>query len=191
LPSDLDFIRYVEVTAKKWPMISQKLLNILRDNPPNRAIISNINRTVFDIERLKKDINSMVYQKENLQRIRYKNFEINQILLKNNRLLGIIKNTKFLKEGTYFNLYVTEDSIEEKKAVIRIESVNEDKRIAQIEIIDIQDGLDYWATIAKDCSEKGHRVLGEHRLEVIIPDEFKRLNIDDLKEIQSILDKCG
>ena len=191
LPSDLDFIRYVDITAKKWPMISQKILDVLRDNAPNRAIISNINRTVFDIERLKKDINSIVFQKENLRRIKYKSFQINHILLKNNRLLGIIKNAKFLKESTCFNLYATEDSIEEKKAVVRIESVNEEKRIAQIEIIDIRDCVDYWAAIAKDCSENGHHVLGEHRLEIIIQDEFRRLDIDELKKIQLILGKCG
>lgn len=190
LPSDLDFIRYVDITAKKWPMISQKFLDVLRDNAPNRAIISNINQTTFDIERLKRDLDSLVFQKENNQRIKYEEFKIHFILLRNNRLLGIIKNAKFLKDGTYFNLYVTEDYIEEKKAVIRIESINEEKGIAQIEIIVIKDCVDYWAAIAKDCSENGHYILGEHRLEIIVQDEFKKLNIDDLKKFRQILDKC-
>jgi hypothetical protein len=186
----LDFIRYVDITAEKWSMVSQRLLDTLRNIAPNRAIISNIDWQAFDIGRLKKNINSIIHQNDDLQKLKYKNIKINQILVKNNRLLGIIKNVNGLIDGTYFNLYVTEDYIEEKKAVIRIESVNEEQRIAQIEI-DVRDCLDYWATIAKDFSDKGYHVLGEHRLELIVPDELKLLNIDDLKKLKSILDICG
>jgi hypothetical protein len=189
LPSDLDFIRYVDIKAEKWSMVAQKLLDMLRNNAPSRAIISNADEAVVDIERIKKDINSIIHQKENLQQIEYKNYKINQILLRNNRLIGIIKNTNALREGTYFNLYVTENYIEEKKALVRIESINEEKRIAQIKI-DVTDCRDYWAAIAKDCCEKDYHVLGEHRLEVFISKEFKELNIDELKIFSSLLDKC-
>jgi hypothetical protein len=189
-PSDLDFIRYVDITAKNWSMISQRLLDTLRDKSPDRAIVDNLKRNVFNRDRLKKDIESVIHQKEELEEAKYKNIKINFILLNNNKLVGIIKNIKGLIIGTHFNIYVSENFIEEKKGVIRIDSVNEEKGTAQTEIY-VEDYLDFWAAIAKDCCEKGQHMLGDHRLEVIIPAELERLSIEELKSFRSILDKYG
>jgi hypothetical protein len=190
IPSDLDFIRYIDITAENWPMVSQKLLDRLRDNEPIRAIISNVGRNSFDLTQIKKDISSVIYQKENLLYIKYQKIRINQILLKDTRLIGIIKNGDRILDGTYFKLYITENDIEEEKGEIRVESVNVEKGIAQIAIY-TSDSIDYWAGIAKTCCENGYHVLGDHRLEVIIPVGLENLNLEDLKALLSIYKKCG
>jgi hypothetical protein len=192
LPSDLDFIRYFDITAQNWSMISQRLLDQLRESPPHRAILSNICQEVIDIASMKAAIKSTIYLKENFYKFKFEGFKINQIIFKNNRFyILIVKNTKHLINGLCFNLYITLDQIETKRGVIRIESVNREKGMAQAEFVDINDHEDYWASIAKNCSQKAQHTLGDHRLEAIIPEEFNKLDLLQMKELQSILDMCG
>jgi hypothetical protein len=190
IPSDIDFVRYVDIEAKNWSMVSQRILDRLKDGAPNRSIVNANNWNELNTAQFKKELKSVIHQKENLLHMKYKKFKINQILYKNSRLLCIIKNASNLIESTYFYLYVTENDIEEKKGLIRINSINSEKGIAQAEII-VGDFLDYWVNIAKICSEKGNFILGEHRLEVTIPQQLEKLNIDELKSLESLLDKCG
>ncbi len=192
LPSDLDFIRYVDITAKNWSMVSQKLLDLLRECAPHRAILSNIGQEGLDIiASTRTFVESAIYLKENFQKIKFQNFKINQILFRNNRFyLLISKNTKYLVNGLCFNLYITLDQIEEKKGVIRIESVNRERGTAQAEFVDINDYQEYWAAAAKICSQNGQHNLEEHRLEAIFPEVSNKLDLSQLKMLQSLLDKC-
>ena len=187
IPSDIDFVRYIDIKAENWSMVSQKILDRLKECAPNRAIVNVNNINELDTTQIKKDLKSVIHQKETLLHMKYRNFKINQILYKNNNLFCIVTNAKDLIEGTYFDLYITEDGIEEKRGLIRINSVNEDKGIAQAEI---RGGdWDFWAGIAKICCEKDNFILKEHRLQVIIPPQLERLNIDELKSLVSLLDK--
>jgi len=190
VPSDIDFVRYIDIRAKNWPMVSQKILDRLKECAPNRAILKANNWNEFDIDQFKKELESVIHQKESYIRTKYMKLKINQILYKNSRLIFIIVNARDLMEGSYFSLYISENNIEEKKGLIRIDSINREKGVAQAEI-DVGIYRDYWTDIAKICSEKGNFVLGEHRLEVIIPHELEKLDIDEQKSLVSLLNKIG
>lgn len=189
IPSDLDFVRYIDIKAKNWSMVSQRLLDQLRDRAPNRAILTgNNNLNEFNTTKIKKEIASVIHLKESFLHMNYKNFKINQIRFRNNNLVFIIKDANNLKEGTYFDLYVPDNGIEEKKAIIRINLINEEKGIAQAEIYS-GDYLDYWVNIAESCCKNGNFILGEHRLKVIIPKQLEGLDIHELKLLLSLLGK--
>ncbi|MCJ7444854.1 MAG: hypothetical protein MUO26_10045 [Methanotrichaceae archaeon] len=189
IPSDINFIRYIDITVKSWSMVSQKLLDLLRNMAPHRALLKSATWD-YNLGQLKREIASCIVQKEALLKAKDLNYKINQVLYLDYKLIGIIKNALYLIEGTYFDIYILEGGVEIKRGVIRIELINREKKVAQVEF-DYGSNIDYWIEIAKICSEKGKYILNEHRLELIIPKHLEQYNLHELKQFLSLLDKAG
>lgn len=104
IPSDIQFIRYVDITPpistiefNNWDGASQKILDQLRATIPGIYInkSSILNKQSIP-EEIVMYLEYLLILKEKLPNIMEKNIEINQIIYKNGELIGIIKDCRTL-----------------------------------------------------------------------------------------------
>jgi hypothetical protein len=178
IPSDIKFVRYIDISFGKWSVASQKLLNRLRELVPFRPI-----RESLDLDKIKP----LLHLKERLSSLRNINFRINQIVYCGGMLVGIIKDAEDLIEGIYFNFYVSDQGIEQLVGQLQVYHVRPDG-LAQVEFYKVKGGGDYLNDVAQHCFENDSFVPDEHRLELIVPKEVKKIKLKDIKDIKDIID---
>jgi len=185
IPSDIEFVRYIDISFRGWSGASQKLLNRLRKSVPFRPIKESLD---LDNRKLKKDIKKYLkplqHLKERLPALRNRDFRINQIVYSGGRLVGVIKDAEDLTEGICFNFYVLDQEIEQLAGQLKVYYV-QPSGLAQAEFCRIGGGVDYLDDVAQHCFEHGRFVPDEHRLELVVPEEVEKIK---LKEIQNIID---
>ena len=188
IPSDIAFVRYIDsslIEFRGWSAASQKLLNRLRESVPFRPIKDSLD---LDNRKLKKNIkeyfNLFRHLKERLPSLRNRDFRINQIVDYGGRLVVIIKNAEDLIEGIRFNFYVSSQEIEQLAGQLTVYNV-QPSGLAQAEFCRMERGVDYLDDVAHHCRENDRFVPGEHRLELVVPEEVEKIQ---LKEIQNIID---
>ena len=189
IPSDIEFVRYIDISFEGWSVASQKVLNRLRERVlPFRTI-----KKSFDLDniKLKKDFKKyfepLLHLKERLPSLRNKNFRINQIVYSGGRLVGIIKDAEDLIEGICFNFYVLEQEIEQLVGQFQVYHVRPDG-LAQVDFYKVEGGGDYLDEVAQHCFENAISVPGEHRLELVVPEEIKKIKLKEIKEIIDLID---
>ena len=185
IPSDIEFVRYIDISFRGWSGASQKLLNRLRESVPFRPIKESLD---LDNRKLKKYIKKyfkpLRHLKERLPALRNRDFRINQIVYSGGRLVGVIKDAEDLTEGICFNFYVLDQEIEQLAGQLKVYYV-QPSGLAQAEFCRIGGGVDYLDDVAQHCFEHGRFVPDEHRLELVVPEEVEKIK---LKEIQNIID---
>jgi len=188
IPSDIAFVRRIDISLiefEGWSFASQELLNRLREHVPVRPIKELLD---LDNRKLKKDIKKyfkpLLHLKERLPSLQDRDFRINQIVYRGGRLVGIIKGAEDLIEGICFNFYVSDQEIEQLAGQLKVYHVRPNG-LAQAEFYRIERGEEYWDDVAHHCRENDRFVPGEHRLELVVPEEVKKIQ---LKEIQNIID---
>lgn len=188
IPSDIEFVRYIDISLiefRGWSGASQKLLNRLRESVPFRPIKESLD---LDNRKLKKDTKKyfklLHHLKERLPSLRNRDFRINQIVYRDGMLVCIIKDAKDLIKDIRFSFYVSDQAIEQLVGQLKVYHV-QPNGLAQAEYCRIEGGGDYWDNVAQHCFENDRFVPGEHRLELVVPEEVKKTK---LKEIQNIID---
>ncbi len=189
IPSDIAFVRYIDISFEGWSVASQKLLKRLRESVlPFRTI-----KKSFDLdnrklkEDFKKHYKSLLHLKERLPSLRNKDFSINQIVYRDGMLVGIIKDAKDLIEGICFKFYVLDQEIEQLAGQLKVYHV-QPKGLAQVEITSsIEGGGNYLNEVAQYCFRNDTFVPGEHRLELVVPEEIKKIKLKETKNIINML----
>ena|GEM_PF-2781223 len=190
IPSDLHFIRYIDISAKNWLSVSQKLLDRLRSSAPIWFMMQQLGwNERLSLNNLIKDIESAIYEKGTYRLLKGRTFKINQILYRNRKLIGIIRDGINLAESIYFKMYIVEDEIAAMKGTAKVFYVDPTNGLAQIEFYSEKENEDYWSNVAQVCLKIGKYVPGEHRLEMVIPEYLKQINIEEMKELLKILNK--
>jgi hypothetical protein len=188
LPSDIEFVRYIDISFQGWSGASQKLLNRLRESVPFRPIKESLD---LDYRKLKEDtkryLKPLLHLKERLSSLRNINFRINQIVYRGGMLVGIIKDAEDLIEGICFNFYVSDQGIEQLVGQLQVYLVRPDG-LAKVEFYKVKGGGGYLDEVAQHCFENDIFVPDEHRLELVVPEELEKLK---LKEIKDIIDKIS
>ena len=190
IPSDIAFVRYIDISLIKfggWSVASQKLLDRLRESVPFRPIKESLD---LDKIKLKKDIKKyykpLLHLKERLPSLRDRNFRINQIVYRGDRLVGIIKDAKDLRDGICFDFYVLEQEIEQLVGQLEVYHVQPDG-LAQVEFHRVEEGGDFLDNVTHHCFENDSFVPGEHRLELVVPEEIKKIKFKKTKNIINML----
>jgi len=191
IPSDIKFVRYIDISLiefKGWSVASQKLLNRLRESVlPFRPIKESLD---LDNRKLKKDIKKYfkpsLHLKERLPSLRNRNFRINQIVYHGGRLVGIIKDAEELIEGICFNFYVSDNEIEDLVGQLKVYDV-QPNGLAKVEFYKVKGGGGYLDEVAQHCFENDTFVPGEHRLELVVPEEVKKIKLKEIKDIIDML----
>ena len=194
LPSDIEFVRYIDITLinfKGWSSASQKLLDRLRERMPFIPIKESVDLDQMKFkQRIKKYYKTLLHLKKRLPFLQKRNFKINQIVYREGKLVGIIKEAKDLFEDIYFDFYVLENEIEQLVGQLRIYHV-QPSGLVQVEFNVVKGGGNYLDEVAKYCFKNDDFIPGEHRLELIIPEELKKITLKEIKElinnIQNIL----
>ena len=191
IPSDIAFVRYIDISLIKfggWSVASQKLLDRLRESVPFRPIKESLD---LDKIKLKKDIKKyykpLLHLKERLPSLRDRNFRINQIVYRGDRLVGIIKDAKDLRDGICFDFYVLEQEIEQLVGQLKVYHV-QPNGLAQVEFHRVEGGGDFLDNVTQHCFENDTSTLGEHRLELVDPEEVKKIKLKEIKEIIETID---
>ena len=188
IPSDIEFIRYIDISFQGWSGASQKLLNRLRESVPFRLIKESLD---FDNRKLKKDIKKyfepLLHLKERLPSLRNRNFKINKMVYSGGRLVGIIKDAEDLIEGICFDFYVLEQEIEQLVGQLKVYHV-QPNGLAQVEFHRVEGGGDFLDNVTQHCFENDTSALGEHRLELVDPEEVKKIKLKEIKEIIETID---
>ena len=55
--------------------------------------------------------------------------------------------------------------------------------LVQVEFYKVEGGGNYLEEVVSHCYEKGIFVPGEHRLELIIPEEIEKIKIEEIRNI--------
>jgi hypothetical protein len=190
IPSDIAFVRYIDISLIKfggWSVASQKLLNRLRESVPFRLIKESLdldNRKLK--ENFKKYYESLLHLKERLPSLRNRNFRINQIVYRGGRPVGIIRDAEDLIEGICFDFYVLEQEIEQLVGQLKVYHV-QPNGLAQVEFHRVEGGGDFLDNVTQHCFENDTSALGEHRLELVDPEEVKKIKLKEIKEIIDML----
>ncbi|MCK4636304.1 MAG: hypothetical protein KAT49_00325 [Methanomicrobia archaeon] len=190
IPSDIKFVRYIDISLIDfygWSGASQKLLDRLRESVPFRPIKESLD---LDDKRLKKKIRNhfklLLYLKERLPFLQRKNFIINQISYSNGRLVGMIKDAKELKENVCFNFYISDDEIEHLVGRLKVYHI-QPTGLAQVEFYSVGRDEDYLNNVAQECYKGRIFVPGKHRLELITPEEVKKINLKEIRNIMGMI----
>ena len=188
IPSDIAFVRYIDITLidfEGWSGASQKLLDRLRECVPFRLIKEALELDKIKLNKsIKRYYMLLLHLKERLSSLRSRNFRINQIVYRGGRPVGIINDAEDLREDICFNFYVTDQEIERLVGQLAVYHVQPDG-LAQVEFHKVKGGGDYLDRVAQHCFRKDTFVPGEHRLELVVPEEIKKIK---LKEIKNIID---
>ena len=186
IPSDIDFVRYIDISLidfQGWLGASQKLLDSLRERMPFRPIKESLDLDPQKLKQyIKKYYKPLIHLKERLQSLRKRNFKINQIVYRRGKLVGIIKEAKDLSEDIYFNFYVSENEIEQLVGQLRVYHV-QPTGLAQVEFYMVKGGGDYLDKVAQYCFKNYNFVPNEHRLELIITEEVKKISLKEIKDL--------
>jgi len=190
IPSDIKFVRYIDIPLIEfggWSVASQKLLTRLREHVPFRPIKESLDLDEIKLKKsIKKYYKSLLHLKERLPSLRDRNFRINQIVFSGGRLVGIIKDAKDLTEGIRFNFYVSDQWIEQLVGQLKVYHV-QPNGLAQVEFLWVEGGGDYLDKVAQHCFENDTFVPGEHRLELVVPEEVKKKKLKEIKDIIDML----
>jgi hypothetical protein len=182
IPSDIAFVRYIDIPFHGWSVASQKLLDRLRESVPFRLIKESLDLDKTGLrESIKKYYKPLVYLKERLPSLRNRNFQINQIVYRGGRLVGIIKDADDLIEGICFNFYVSDQGIEQLVGQLEVYDLRQDG-LAQAEFYKVKGGGDYLDEVAQHCFRSDIFVPDEHRLELVVPEEVKKIKLKEIKE---------
>ena len=188
IPSDIKFVRYIDISFQGWSGASQKLLNRLRESVPFRLIKESLD---LDNRKLKKDIKKyfepLLHLKERSSSLRNRNFKINKMVYSGGRLVGIIKDAEDLIEGICFDFYVLEQEIEQLVGQLKVYHV-QPNGLAQVEFHRVEGGGDFLDNVTQHCFENDTSALGEHRLELVDPEEVKKIKLKEIKEIIETID---
>jgi hypothetical protein len=191
IPSDIEFIRYIDISFQGWSGASQKLLNRLRESVPFRLINESLDLDNRKLKADKKYYKSLLHLKERLPSLRDKNFRINRIVYRDGMLVGIIKDAKDLRDGICFKFYVLDQEIEQLAGQLKVYHV-QPKGLAQVEInSSIEGGGNYLNEVAQHCFRNKTFVPGEHRLELVVPEEIKKIKLKEIKKIIEIIDRLS
>lgn len=185
IPSDIEFIRYIDIPIELggWEGASQKLLDRLRSSMPLIVIKKSLSLDNIKIMKdAEKYYKSLLHLKENLQYLKNRSFTLNQIVNIDNCLIGIIRDAENLKEDFCFNLYVSENEIEQLVGKLRCYHV-QPIGLAQVDFYRVEGGGDYLDKIAQYCFENKAFAPGKHRLELIIPKEIEKIEIEKIRDI--------
>ena len=190
IPSDIKFIRYIDIPLiefRGWSVASQNLLNRLRESVPFRFIKESLD---LDNRKSKEDtkryLKPLLHLKERLPSLRNRNFRINQIVYSGGGIVGIIKDADDLIEGICFNFYVSDQGIEQLVGQLEVYHVRPDG-LAKVEFYKVKGGGGYLDEVAQHCFEKDTFVLGEHRLELVVPEKVKKIKLKETKDIIDML----
>ena len=188
IPSDIKFIRYIDIPLIEfggWSAASQKLLDRLRESVPFRPVKESLDLDKINLKKyIKNCYTPLLHLKERLPTLRNRNFRINQIVYSGGRLVGIIRDAEDLIEGICFNFYVSDQGIEQLVGQLEVYHVRPDG-LAQVEFHEVNRGGDYLNEVAQHCFEHDTFDPDEHRLELVVPEEVKKIT---LKEIKGIID---
>ncbi|HUV03384.1 MAG TPA: hypothetical protein VMW67_08145 [Desulfobacteria bacterium] len=189
IPSDIEFIRYIDISPiefRGWSVASQKLLNRLRDRQPFIPIKKSLD---LDIGIIKKELRMLLRFKERWPSLKRKSFKINQILLRGGKLIGIIENAKDLMEDMWFKIYVSENGLEDLVGRSKVYHVQPDG-LAQVEIFKVEEGVgEYLEKVYRHCRTEKYFTPERHRLELIEPSEIEKLTLEEVRNIKEHLDK--
>ena len=182
IPSDIEFVRYIDISFQGWSGASQKLLDRLRESEPFRPIIESLD---LDNRKLKNDVKKyfepLLHLKERLPSLLDRNFRINQIVYRSGRLIGIIRDAEDLIEGIRFKFYVSDQEIEQLVGQLQVYLVRPDG-LAQVEFYKVKGGGDYLDEVVQHCFGNDIFVPDEHRLELVVPEEVKKIKLKEIKE---------
>ena len=186
IPSDIKFVRYIDISLIKiggWSVASQKLLNRLRELVPFRPIRESLDLDSRKLKEIfKKYYKSLLHSKERLPSLRNRNFRISQIVYRGGRPVGIIKDAEDLREDICFNFYVLEQELEQLVGLLKVKYV-QPNGMAQVDFYKVEGGGDYLDEVAQHCFRNDTFVPGEHRLELVVPEEVENLKLKEIKDI--------
>ena len=186
IPSDIEFVRYIDIPFHGWSVASQKLLNRLRERVPFRLIKESLDLDKIELKKsIKKYYKPLLHLKERLPSLRNRNFQINRIVYSGGGIVGIIKDAEDLIEGIEFDFYVLDQEIEQLVGQLKVYHV-QPNGLAQVKFRWVEGGGDYSEGVIQYCFENDTFVPGEHRLELVVPEEVKKLK--EIKDIKNIID---
>jgi len=187
IPSDIEFVRYIDISFEGWSVASQKLLNRLRERVPFRPIKESLDLDKIKLNKsIKKYYKPLLHLKERLPSLRNRNFQINQIVYRGGMLVGIIKDAEDLIEGICFNFYVSDQGIEQLVGQLKVYHVQLNG-LVQVEFYKVTGGGDYLDEVAQHCFGNDTFVPDEHRLELVVPEEVKKIKLKEIKDIIDML----
>ena len=187
IPSDIEFVRYIDISFQGWSAASQKLLDRLRESVPFRPVKESLDLDKINLKKyIKNYYTLLLHLKERLPALRNRNFRINQIVYSGSRLVGIIRDAEDLIEGICFKFYVSDQGIEQLVGQLQVYLVRPDG-LAQVEFYKVKGGGDYLDEVVQYCFENDSFVPGEHRLELVVPEEIKKIKLKEIKDIIDML----
>jgi len=193
IPSDIESVRWIGISFRDWPSVSQKLLDRLRETEPRELLRKELGlHDKRSNKEMLKQINALLHLKETTSRILSRGFNISKIVKQGDELIGIIKDGAYLREGVTFKLYIITNEIESLNALVVVDHLTLNK-IAQLKFIPINNPSascrDYWKNIAIHFQKNNCFVPDKHRLELIIPDGLEEISSEQLRNAVEILSK--
>lgn len=174
IPSDIEFIRYVDIPFRGWSSASQKLLDHLRERTNIRSINESIDIDYRKrIDAFKKYCKKMLQLKRASYLIKNKDLKIKLVKCHRGELIGIIQDASNLINDTFLMLYVLEGEIEELKAILQVYHVQSNGH-AQVKFCEMYDKK-YTDDVIERVMKTGSFVLGQHRLELIVPEDLNNI----------------
>lgn len=184
IPSDINFIRYIDVPFNNWSSATKILADRLKKrniifSPESEPLNSKGRKSKNEVI---KFFESLIHLKENYSHIRTKHFTINFISYVNNSLIGIIKRSHGLKEGICFRFFIKERGIEIEKCYVEVFHIQPNEGFAQVVFHGVEISDIYWKKIVEKTYYDGENyVLDDNRLELVVPEFLEGLSIEEMR----------
>jgi len=201
IPSDIKFITYIDITPTieditptielgNWEGAAQKIVDHLRKALPKVYIQTLTLGKKFSYEDIMKSLSYLVDLKEISKCVEDKIIEVDYITYRSGKLIGVILNGGFLKEGIPFKFYIADtDGIEDLVGDAEVFNTQQNG-MCQVEIFNLNDSNKYPQDIINTCmicSKKYYQ--SKSRLGLLITLNQLDREIRDLRDRKAIIDE--
>lgn len=189
IPSDIKFIRYIDIPFEDWSLLEQELVDTLKDICIGKVRAIQIpNILQENVLQICNEIRIIIKSLENQEKIYYncKVIKFNYNIRR--EIIAIVSNAYFLKNGMKLSIFQVDDDIEIEMGILECWHIQPMENIAQCICYSIEESNLIWKKIEKQIIKQGYCDVGNNRLKPIIPDTFTKDDIRRFKFELSILD---
>lgn len=189
IPSDIKFIRYIDIPFDDWTLLEQNLIDIVNDICIGKVHAIQIpNILQENVLQICNEIHIIIKSFENQEKIYYncKVIKFNYNLRR--EIIAIVSNAHFLKNGMKLSIFQVDDDIEKEIGILECWHIQPVENIAQCICYSIENSNLIWKEIEKEIIIQGYYDIGNNRLKPIIPDTFTEDDMSRFKFQLSILD---
>lgn len=189
IPSDIYFIRYINISFDDWSSLEKKLITMMREICIGKVqalpIPISLQETILQTA---KEFRTIINSLENQERIYYNCKVIKYIYNLRREIIAIVTNARFLNLSMRLSIFQVSEEIEKEIGVLECWHIQPIEEISQCICYSPEESRLIWKEIEEKIIQHGYCNAENNRLKPIIPNGLSKQNISMLKSQLELFD---